>query len=76
MIGTPAEERIFEKPGKVQLLEAGLFEGLDATLMFHPWTTNMLVAGDRAVVTLDVEFHGRPAHAAADPSSDWHTGRR
>jgi len=67
VIGTPAEEVIFATPGKLKLLQAGIFEGLDATLMFHPWTSNFVVAGDRAVVTIDVEFHGKPAHAAADP---------
>jgi len=67
VIGTPAEERLFERPGKVRLLEAGVFEGVDAAIMFHPWTSNFIVSGDRAVVTLDIEFHGRAAHAAADP---------
>lgn len=67
VIGTPAEERLFEWPGKIQLLEAGVFEGVDVALMFHPWTENAVVAGDRALITLDLAFHGRPAHAAADP---------
>ncbi len=67
VIGTPAEERLFERPGKVRLLEAGAFDGLDATIMYHPWSADALVSGDRAMTTFDIEFHGKPAHAAADP---------
>jgi amidohydrolase len=67
VIGTPAEERLFEYPGKVRLLKAGVFDGLDATIMYHPWNADVLVSGDRAMTTFDMEFHGKPAHAAADP---------
>ena len=67
VIGTPAEEVLYNVPGKVRMLKAGVFDDLDAALMFHPWTSSGLLAGDRALITLDVEFHGRPAHAAADP---------
>jgi amidohydrolase len=67
VIGTPAEEVLYDVPGKVRMLKAGVFDDVDVALMFHPWTGSGLLAGDRALVTLDVEFHGRPAHAAADP---------
>jgi amidohydrolase len=69
VIGTPAEECLYEWPGKVRLLNAGVFKGVDASLMYHPWTTSGIVVGDQALMTLDVAFRGRPAHAAADP---WH----
>ena len=67
VIGTPAEEVLYDIPGKVRLLNAGVFDDVDAALMFHPWTSNGMLASDRALETLDVEFKGRPAHAAADP---------
>lgn len=70
VIGTPAEEG---GGGKVVLIDAGIFENVDAALMVHH-------AGDRtgsatsypggtclAVSHLDYEFHGKPAHAAGDP---------
>jgi amidohydrolase len=70
VIGTPAEEG---GGGKVVLLDAGVFEGVDAALMIHH-------AGDRtgsatsypggtclAVSHLGFAFHGKPAHAAGDP---------
>jgi len=67
VIGTPAEEVLYDIPGKVRLLKAGVFNDVDAALMFHPWTGSGMVSGDRALITLDVDFRGRPAHAAADP---------
>lgn len=69
VIGTPAEEVLYEEPGKVRLLKAGAFEDIDAALMFHPWTDSGLSGPGLALVGQDVAFHGRPAHAAADP---WH----
>ena len=70
IIGTPAEEG---GGGKVKLIDAGVFEGVDASLMVHH-------AGDRtgsatsypggtclAVSHFNFVFHGKPAHAAGDP---------
>jgi amidohydrolase len=70
VIGTPAEEAI---GGKVMLIDAGVFEGVDAALMVHH-------AGDKtgaptryasgtslAVTELTFAFSGKSAHAAADP---------
>ena len=37
VMGTPAEEFTNELQGKIQLLNAGEFAGIDACLMFHPW---------------------------------------
>lgn len=64
LIGCPAEER---GNGKAVLIEAGIFDGVDAALMFH--------AGDRdeidplmlAIGNLEVELTGLAAHAAAEP---------
>jgi amidohydrolase len=70
IIGTPAEEG---GGGKVKLIDAGVFEGVDAALMIHhagPFTgsaTQYPGGTCLAVSHVDFEFHGKPAHAAGDP---------
>lgn len=64
LIGTPAEEG---GGGKILMLEAGEFAGLDAALMFHPGPANSLRAEPFAVAHLQVRFRGIGAHAAAYP---------
>ncbi|HUG13619.1 MAG TPA: amidohydrolase [Thermomicrobiales bacterium] len=72
IMGTPAEEG---GGGKVKLLGAGAFEGIDAVLMVHhycdetgsavhwPDGTSLATSG------FAFEFIGKPAHAAADPEN-------
>jgi len=67
VMGTPAEEFTNELQGKIQLLKAGEFAGVDACLMFHPWTVSAPINTSLAFVSLDIVFHGQTAHAAADP---------
>ena len=67
VFGTPAEECTSEPGGKVRLIEAGAFDGVDACVMFHPWASTQLVGSDLAVAALDISFKGKAAHAAADP---------
>lgn len=67
VFGTPAEECTSEPGGKIRLLEAGAFDGVDACVMFHPWAATQLMKGDLGVVALDISFKGKAAHAAADP---------
>jgi amidohydrolase len=67
VFGTPAEESTLEPGGKIRLVEAGAFTGVDACVMFHPWTATQLVGSDLAVAVLDIAFQGKAAHAAADP---------
>jgi aminobenzoyl-glutamate utilization protein B len=63
--GTPAEEDI---GGKVYMIRAGLFDDLDIALAWHPGDeVSADTDGSQAMVGLEVEFHGRTAHAAADP---------
>jgi amidohydrolase len=62
--GTPAEER---GSGKQFMIEDGLFEGVDAALMFHPCDRNHVESHPLASEDVDVVFHGLQAHAAADP---------
>ncbi|MSP60744.1 MAG: M20 family peptidase [Myxococcales bacterium] len=63
-LGTPAEEG---GGGKIRLLEAGAFAGLDAAMMFHPFDRSVLWQGALAMQRVDFIFHGRPSHAAAAP---------
>ena len=64
LIGCPAEER---GNGKVQLIEGGVFEGVDAALMYHPGDRDEIDPLMLAMVNLDVELLGKAAHAAAEP---------
>jgi amidohydrolase len=70
VMGTPAEEG---GAGKVILANAGAFDGIDAALMIHhagnrtgaplEWPDGTTLASAR----WSFAFHGKPAHAAADP---------
>lgn len=64
VIGTPAEEG---GGGKIIMKQAGVFDGLDAVMMVHPASKDMVMRGSLASTRLKVEFHGKPAHAAAKP---------
>jgi amidohydrolase len=64
LIGCPAEER---GNGKVLLISGGVFEGVDAALMYHPGDRDEIDPLMLAMVNLDVELLGKAAHAAAEP---------
>jgi amidohydrolase len=64
LLGTPAEER---GSGKQFMLEDGLFDGLDAALLFHPCDRTHVRSEALASVDVDVTYTGREAHAAAEP---------
>lgn len=63
-LGTPAEER---GSGKQIMIDDGLFEGLDAALLFHPCDRNHVLTHPLASEDVEVTYLGRQAHAAADP---------
>ena len=65
LIGTPAEE---SGGGKLDLLDAGVFEGCVAVLSSHPGG-NYWAAGQRTlgITNLKVGFHGLASHAAVSP---------
>lgn len=63
-LGTPAEEG---GGGKIKMIEAGVFEGLAAAMMFHPFDRDILAHPALASVWLAMTFRGTPAHAAAAP---------
>jgi amidohydrolase len=64
VIGTPAEEG---DGGKIILANAGVFDSVDAAMMFHPATKNMVLRPSLASVELKIEFFGKASHAAAAP---------
>jgi amidohydrolase len=68
VLGTPAEEG---GGGKVTMLEAGAFDGVDAAIMIHPYKSSHPSMGTLAATRWDVSFRGVPAHAAMAP----HLGR-
>lgn len=64
VIGTPAEEG---GGGKIPMLEAGVFDGLDAAMMIHPGPEDRAWAAPFAVAHFDVSYTGKATHAAAYP---------
>jgi amidohydrolase len=65
VVGTPAEEG---GGGKVLELDAGVFDGIDAALMFHPGVHDWRYAPLTAQVEIAVRFHGRAAHPTGNPT--------
>jgi amidohydrolase len=69
ILGTPAEESAAPNSGgKVHMVNAGIFEHVDAAIMFHP-STETAITLDRSLAARGFEFyfHGRAAHAAGAP---------
>lgn len=64
VLGTPAEEKF---GGKIDLIEAGAFEGVDAAMMVHPSTADVVDPRVIAVAHLDIHYRGKAAHASAFP---------
>lgn len=62
--GTPAEEG---PSGKTLLMNAGVFEGLDFALIFHPWDEDFVLEKMRTGQGISFTFSGKHAHAAAHP---------
>lgn len=64
LLGTPAEEG---GAGKVRLLEAGVFKGVDAAMMIHPRCGTQVWRPTLAIMKVKAEFHGQAAHASSWP---------
>jgi amidohydrolase len=64
LVGTPAEEG---GGGKIRLLDAGVFAGVDAAMMFHPFDRDLLAHVALASVWIEMRFKGTPSHAALAP---------
>ena len=63
-MGTPAEER---GSGKQIMIDDGLFEGVDAALLYHPCDRTHVEIAPLASEDVNVTFTGLQAHAASDP---------
>ncbi len=63
-LGTPAEER---GSGKQVMIDDGLFDGLDAALLYHPCDRDHVLTLPLASEDVEVTYLGRQAHAASDP---------
>jgi amidohydrolase len=63
-LGTPAEER---GSGKQIMIDDGLFEGIDAALLYHPCDRNHVESHPLASEDVDVVFRGVQSHASSDP---------
>ncbi|MEZ5167260.1 MAG: amidohydrolase [Acidimicrobiales bacterium] len=68
VLGTPAEEG---GGGKEFMIRRGAFADVDAAMMVHPADRDLQTMHTIAIHTLDVEYEGQAAHAAAAP----HLGR-
>lgn len=62
--GTPAEEAY---GGKVDLIQAGAFEGGAFSIMVHPSNRDIVDKPFLAVAHFEVDFHGMETHAAFAP---------
>jgi amidohydrolase len=69
VLGTPAEESAAPNSGgKAHMVNAGVFQDVDAAIMFHPGTETAVTL-DRSLAARGFEFyfHGKAAHAAGAP---------
>jgi amidohydrolase len=64
VIGTPGEEG---GGGKAYLVDAGVFDSVDAAMMIHPSSRNMTRRSSLTSYKVSIEFFGKAAHAAAKP---------
>ncbi len=64
VLGTPAEEM---GGGKVDLIEAGAFEGVDAAMMVHPTPYDDHAPRALAIEEWRVVYRGRASHASSAP---------
>ena len=64
VVGSPAEEG---GAGKVKLLDAGVFKGVDAALMIHPRCGTQVWRPTLGLMKAKVEYFGKAAHASSWP---------
>jgi amidohydrolase len=68
MLGAPAEEGGVENAGgKVLMVREGLFHKVDAAIMIHPSSANMVDNSSNAREAIEISFTGKTAHAAGAP---------
>lgn len=66
VLGAPAEEG---GGGKVLMARQGAFDDLACAMMVHPATDDMPTFPLIARAAVNVTYHGRPAHASAEPEA-------
>jgi amidohydrolase len=64
ILGCPAEEG---GGGKVFMIRAGAFDGVDAAMMVHPADHDLPTMRTLAIHGLEVRYHGQASHAASAP---------
>lgn len=64
ILGCPAEEG---GGGKVLMIRAGAFDGVDAAMMIHPADHDLPTMTTLAIQGLEVRYHGASSHAASAP---------
>lgn len=64
LFGTPAEETT---GGKIDMINKGAFEGLDACMMSHPAPADVVYCTILSVGGMTVEYFGKASHASASP---------
>lgn len=64
VIGAPAEEG---GGGKVELVDAGVFQDLDAAMMVHPSSRTLVGRGSLSIQEFKFDFYGESTHASAEP---------
>ena len=64
VIGTPAEEG---GAGKVKLMEAGVFKGVDAAMMIHGRCGTQVWRPSLGIVKVKCDFFGKASHASSWP---------
>src|SRR5438034_10945686 len=64
VIGTPAEEG---GAGQVKLMDAGVFEGVDAAMMIHGRCGTQVWRPSLGIIKVKAEFFGQAAHASSWP---------
>jgi amidohydrolase len=66
IFGTPAEELGI---GKIEMIKAGCFEGIDFAMMVHPSSKRQVIKHFLGLAKVRFTFHGKAAHAAAYPEN-------
>ena len=68
VFGTPAEEgAVDDAGGKIPMADAGLFDDMDAVITCHAEGRTILRQELISRAVLEMDFHGRAAHAAGAP---------
>lgn len=71
VFGCPAEEGgVDNASAKAAFVNAGLFQDIDAAMQIHANGSNAVTTPHLAVDSWNIEFFGKPAHAAAFPKKE------